>query len=154
MQSLKYFTQEGNVYTKKPQTVFIITLALFLFLIVALILIKGAPTTSNKVIAGFVAFLGVILFLRTSGKLRISTGDRTLRYQPFFFSGEQVFSFDDFENFLISKQSFLITMNATASIILYKNGKKKMIMLHQSVFVTKPLQVVIEETSKIMGIPT
>lgn len=151
MQSLNYFTQEGNVYTKKPQTVFIVTLALFLFVIVAVILATGSQTGS-KVIAGLFAVLGVVLFLRTSGKLRFNTGDRTIRYQPFFFSGEQVYSFDEFDNFLISKQTMIITMNATASLILYKNGKRKTIMLHQSVFVTKPLQAAIEETAGIMGI--
>ncbi|MCW3466413.1 hypothetical protein [Chitinophaga nivalis] len=151
MQSFKYFTREGNVYIKKNQTVLYYGLAILLFALMAFVLLsKNNPgAKASSILLGLA---GVVLLLRTTGKLRIDATTHTISMQPVFFMRPNEFRFEDFRNFVISRQTFIITMNATATMELEKHGKRKVIFLHQTMFVTKPLQQVTDELATIMGI--
>lgn len=151
MQQFKYFNQEGNLYIKKTQTALYIVLAALLFLLMTFILYKN-PNQGAKWSAIFIGLFGVVLALRATGKLTFNTATRTITAQAFIFSPAREFRFEDFQNFLISKQTLLITINATATMIMNKNGKEKVLMIHQALIYTKPLQQVTEEAAQIMGI--
>lgn len=152
MKPLKYYTLEGDVYVKKTQTALYISLAVLLLGLMAIILYKN-PNKGANIIAVMFGLLGVVLLLRCKGKFSIDPVNRTIINQPFFFAGPTVYGFDDFQNFLISRQTFIITLNATATMVMNKNGRNKNVQIHQTVFLTKPLQAVTEETADIMGIP-
>lgn len=154
MQSFKYFTQEGNVYIKTPPKALYYTLALLILAIALLSFIYG-ESRNVKLLAGMIGLLGLILLLRTTATSKFDTVARTITAQSMFFLPARVFSFDDFDHFLVNKQSYLglLTINSTASIIIInKNGKKRTLMLHQAMFVTKPLQKVIDEAAQIIGV--
>lgn len=152
MEQFKYFTREGNVYIKTPQRAVYYTVALFLLAIAVLVLIYGEKNNGNKVLSAMVGIFGLILLLRAGATTRFDVSSRTIIAQSFFFTPPKVFHFDDFENFLISKQTLLITVNATAVLILAPKGKQRNLLLHQTMFVTRPLQRVIDETARIMGL--
>ncbi|NSL86299.1 hypothetical protein ECE50_005640 [Chitinophaga sp. Mgbs1] len=152
MQTLQHYTQTGSVYTKKNQTVFMAVVGILLLVIVALILIYGSKKPATYWMAGLVAVFGIIILLRITGKFTLDTQARTITNQPVFFLPPQVYSFDDFQNFLVSKQTMLITLNATASMILDKKGRQRQVLLHQTVFTTRVLQRVTDETAEIMGL--
>ncbi|WP_143313676.1 hypothetical protein [Chitinophaga ginsengisegetis] len=99
-----------------------------------------------------IGVFAVIIALRVTGKLKIDVNARTISVQPVFFISPTEYRFEDFQNFLISKQSFIVTVNATAAMIMDKNGKRKSVMLHQTMFLTKPLQQVTMEIAGIMGL--
>ncbi|SDG27030.1 hypothetical protein [Chitinophaga filiformis] len=153
MQSFKYFTKEGNVYIKTPPKALYYTLALLILAIALLSFIYG-ESRNVKLLAGMIGLLGLIILLRTTATSRFDTVARTITAQSMFFLPARVFSFDDFDHFLVNKQSYLglLTINSTASIIINKNGKKRTLMLHQVMFVTKPLQKVIDEAAQIIGV--
>ncbi|SKD08914.1 hypothetical protein SAMN05660461_4791 [Chitinophaga ginsengisegetis] len=151
MQPLQYFTREGNVYTKKSQTAFFCLLALLLFGLIVFILYNN-PTRGGIVSSLLIGVFAVIIALRVTGKLKIDVNARTISVQPVFFISPTEYRFEDFQNFLISKQSFIVTVNATAAMIMDKNGKRKSVMLHQTMFLTKPLQQVTMEIAGIMGL--
>lgn len=152
MKSLKYFAQEGNVYVKIPQRGLYYALAFFLLACAVLAFLYGENTAGSKWLMAILVILGVILLLRTSATTSFDVQNRTISAQSFFFMKPKVFHFDDFDSFLISKQTFLITLNATATLILAPKGKRLNLLLHQTMFVTKPLQTVIDETAQIMRI--
>jgi hypothetical protein len=152
MEPYKYFTREGNVYIKTPQRALYCTVALFLLAAAVLAFVYGEKTNGNKMLCAMLGIFGLILLLRASASTRFDVDNRTITAQSFFFTSPRVFHFDDFHNFLISKQTFLITINATASLIVAPKGKERNLLLHQTMFVTKPLQNVIDEASRIMGI--
>lgn len=154
MQTFKYFTREENIYTKTPQkTVYRITGILLLALAIG-ILLFSIPTKGSKILCGILAFFGIIILLRATATTRFDTEARTITVQSFFFLPPRVFFFEDFQHFLVNKQTYmgLFTANATATIVMKKNGKKRVLLLHQTMFVTKPLQRVVDETAHIMGI--
>ncbi|SFE09464.1 hypothetical protein SAMN05518672_104453 [Chitinophaga sp. CF118] len=152
MEQFKYFTREGNVYIKTPQRALYCIVALFLLAVGVLTFVYSEKTNGNKVLSALAGIFGLILLLRASASTRFDVDSRTIIAQSFFFLPPRVFQFDDFHNFLISKQTFLITINATASLIVAPNGKQRNLLLHQTMFVTKPLQNVIDEAARIMGI--
>jgi hypothetical protein len=152
MEPYKYFTREGNVYIKTPQRTLYYIVALFLLATVVLAFIYGGNTNGNKVLCAMLGIFGLILLLRASASTRFDVDNRTITAQSFFFTAPTVFHFDDFHNFLISKQTFLITINATATLIVVSKGKQRNVLLHQTMFVTRPLQNVIDETARIMGL--
>lgn len=151
MQPLQYFTQEGNVYTKKPQTAFFSLLALLLFALIAFILYKN-PTRGGMVSSLLIGVFAIIIALRVTGKIKFDVNTRTISVQPIFFMSSRKYRFEDFQNFLISKQSLIVTVNATVVMIMDKNGRRKSEMLHQTMFLTKPLQQVTAEIAGIMGL--
>jgi hypothetical protein len=152
MQQHQYFTREGNIYIKKNQTLLHSLLALFLVALMAVILFNN-PNPGANAVAVLFGLLGVVLCLRMTGKIRIDVDRRILSNQPVFFVSPTEYRFEDFQHFHISRQVFLVTLNATASMILLKNGKERALLVHQTIFVTKPLQRVTAEISGIMGIP-
>lgn len=152
MEQHQYFTREGNIYIKKNQTLLHSLLALFLLALMAVILINN-PNPGANAVAVLFGLLGVVLGLRMTGKIRIDVDRRILSNQPMFFVSPTEYRFEDFQHFHISRQVFLVTLNATASMILLKNGKERALLVHQTIFVTKPLQRVTAEISHIMGIP-
>ena len=152
MQSFKYFTQEGNVYIKTPQKGLYYAVAIFLLAIAVIAYLYGNKTNGNKVVCALFAILGLIILLRASAVTRFDVVARTITAQSFFFTSPNVFHFKDFQNFLITKQTLLITINATATMIIEKNGKQRNLLLHQTMFFTKPLQRVTDEAAQIMGI--
>ncbi|SEW25053.1 hypothetical protein SAMN05428988_3595 [Chitinophaga sp. YR573] len=152
MESYKYFTREGNVYIKIPQRTLYYIVALFLLAAAILAFVYFEKTNGNKMLCAMLGIFGLILLLRAGASTRFDIDNRTIIAQSFFFTSPKVFHFDDFHNFLISKQTFLITINATASLIVAPNGKQRNLLLHQTMFVTRPLQNVIDEAAQIMGI--
>jgi len=112
MQPLQYFTREGNVYTKKSQTAFFCLLALLLSGLIVFILYNN-PTRGGIVSSLLIGVFAVIIALRVTGKLKIDVNARTISVQPVFFISPTEYRFEDFQNFLISKQSFIVTVNAT-----------------------------------------
>ena len=152
MEPFKYFTREGNVYIKTPQRILFYIVALFLLAAAVLTFIYSEKTNGNKMLSAIPGIFGLILLLRAGASTRFDIDNRTIIAQSFFFMPPRVFHFDDFDSFLISKQTLLVTVNATASLIVAPKGKQRNLLLHQTLFVTKPLQTVIDETSRIMGI--
>jgi isoprenylcysteine carboxyl methyltransferase (ICMT) family protein YpbQ len=152
MQTFKYFNQEGNTYIKKTQVTLYIIISLFLFIVVGFVLYKN-PNPGAKWTAILFGLLGVVLLFRCTAKLTFNTTTRIITVQPSILSKPREFRFEDFQNFLISKQTMLITLNATASMIMDKNGKDRTLLLHQAMIYTKPLQQVTDEAARIMGIP-
>ncbi|SEW44773.1 hypothetical protein [Chitinophaga arvensicola] len=152
MEPHQYFTREGNVYVKKNQILLYCLLALLLFGLMAFIFTKNL-NAGAKGAAVLFGLLGVILILRMTGKFRIDVDRRVLSNQPVFFVSPTEYSFDDFQHFTISRQTFLITLNASATMVMLKKGKEKHLLVHQSIFLTKPLQRVTEEIAGIMGLP-
>lgn len=151
MQSLQYFTREGNVYTKKNQTAFFCLLALLLAGLVTFMLYNN-PARGAKVGSLFIGVLGIVILLRATARLKIDADARTISVQPAFFMPVTVFRFEDFQHFLVSKQTFIITVNATVAMIILKNGRERSVILHQTLFLTKPLQKITAEMAAIMGI--
>lgn len=154
MEPFKYFTREGNVYIKKPQKGLYYSIALLLFVFAALAMIYGKDNNATKVIAALLGLFGLILLLRAGAVTKFDTLSRTIAAQNFLFRQPQEFRFEDFQNFLISKQTLGITINATATMIMDKNGKRRNLLLHQTMFITRPLQKVTEEAALIMGLAT
>jgi hypothetical protein len=152
MESFKYFTQEGNVYIKTPQRKLYYAVAICLLVLAVVIYLYGNKTNGNKVGCAMFTIFGLILLLRASASTRFDVASRTITAQSFFFTAPNVFRFEDFQNFLITKQTLLITVNATAAMIMEKNGKQRNLLLHQTMFFTKPLQRVTDEAAQIMGI--
>ncbi|SDK55938.1 hypothetical protein SAMN04487898_109130 [Pedobacter sp. ok626] len=152
MKSFKYFTKEGDVYVKIPQRTLYYAFAFFLLACAALAFLYGENTKGSKWLMALMGILGVILLLRAGATTTFDVQNRTIVAQSFFFIKPKVFHFDDFDSFLISKQTFLITLNATATLILAPKGKRLNLLLHQTMFVTRPLQTVIDETAQIMEI--
>lgn len=150
MQSLQYFTREGNVYTKKNQTAFFCLLALLLAALIVFILYNN-PARGAKVGSIFIGVLGILILLRVTARLKIDADARTISVQPSFFMPVAVYRFEDFQHFLVSKQTFIITVNATVAMIMNKNGRERSVLLHQTVFLTKPLQKITTEIAAIMG---
>lgn len=153
MKSFKYFTREGDVYIKTPQRVLYYTVAVLL-IAVAIWSILYVEGPKGRVTFGLFGLLGLIIFLRGTASSRFNIKDRTITAYSFFFMPPKVFSFDDFDHFLVNKQSYMgfVIINATATIIMKRDGKQRVLLLHQSMFVTRPLQRVIDEVSQIMGI--
>lgn len=152
MGPFKYFTREENMYIKTPQRTLFYIVALFLLATAVLTFIYAEKTNGNKILSAIPGIFGLILLLRAGATTRFDTSNRTIIAQSFFFITPRVFHFDDFHGFLISKQRLLVTVNATASLIVAPKGKQRHLLLHQTLFVTKPLQTVIDETARIMGI--
>ncbi|WP_221887879.1 hypothetical protein [Chitinophaga polysaccharea] len=100
----------------------------------------------------FIGVLGIVILLRATARLRIDADARTISVQPAFFMPVTVFRFEDFQHFLVSKQTFIITVNATVAMIILKNGRERSVMLHQTLFLTKPLQKITAEMAAIMEI--
>lgn len=151
MQTFKYFNQEGNTYIKKTQVALYSITSLFLLAIVGFVLYKN-PNPGAKWVAIMFGLLGLVLLLRCTAKLTFNTTTRIISIQPSILSKPREFRFEDFQNFLISKQTMLITLNATASMIMEKDGKTRTLLLHQALIYTKPLQKVTDEAALIMGI--
>ncbi|WP_209857901.1 hypothetical protein [Chitinophaga sp. OAE865] len=110
------------------------------------------PARGAKVGSLFIGVLGIAVLLRATARLRIDADARTISVQPAFFMPVTVFRFEDFQHFLVSKQTLFFTVNATVALIIHKNGRERSVMLHQTMFLTKPLQKITAETAAIMGI--
>jgi hypothetical protein len=108
MQPFQYFTREGNVYTKKSQTALYSLLAFLLFGLIAFILYKK-PTRGGKVSSLLISAFAIIIALRATGKLKIDVNARTISSQTIFFLSPTEYLFEEFQNFLISKQTFIVT---------------------------------------------
>nr|WP_067063697.1 hypothetical protein [Mucilaginibacter sp. L294] len=153
MQSFKYFEQEGNTYHIKVQKGMFYFLSLLAFAVMAATLIYG-NSKGAYFFAVCLGILGTIGILRTTAKMSFNASARSMTIKTFFFTPEKQYSFDDFDHFLISKMTNIgIAFNVSATMILYKNGKEKRVLVRQSFFATKPLQNFTDELSDIMGLP-
>lgn len=152
MQTFKYFEQDGGTYSLKIQKGLLIGIVLLCLAGLMATLIYGT-TKGAYVGAFFLGILAVIGILRTTGRIAFNTTSREITIQSFFFSSERTYSFDDFDHFLVVKNtSLFIPLNISAIMILYPNGKEKRILLRQSFFVAKPLQRLSDELADIMGL--
>lgn len=150
MEPFKYFIQDGNTYVKIPQRALYYTFAILLLGGAVLAFTYGQHTRGSMWLMALLGILGVLLLMRAGATTTFDVQNRTITAQSFFFTKPKEFHFDDFDCFLISKQRFLITLNATATLILAPKGKRLNLLLHQTMFVTRPLQNVVDETARIL----
>lgn len=153
MQTFRYFEQDAGTYNLKIQKGLLFGIALLCLAGLTATLVYG--TTKGAYVGAF--FLGIFVvigILRTTGRISFNTATRQITTQSFFFSAERTYSFDDFDHFLVVKNtSLFIPLNISAMMILYPNGKEKRILLRQSFFVAKPLQRLTDELADIMALP-
>lgn len=136
MQTFKYFEQHGGTYQLKVQKGFFYTMAVIIFAIMIVNLLF-ATTKGAAVIAVFLAVIGIL----------------GIHHKAFFFSTPTIYSFDDFDHFLVSKlKSLFITVGVSGILVMQKNRKTKSILLRQCFFSAKPLQKLNDELYTIMGV--
>lgn len=153
METIKHFEQQGNTYTLKVQKGFFYTITFFSLAAIIAILIYSTGRATPLYVAFFV-FVGLLAILRTTAVLTFDNHNRQIQRKHFFFSSPTVYSFDDFDHFLISKQkSYFITVSVQAIMVMRKGNKTKHILLAQTLFTAKPLQRLSDEISAIMGLP-
>jgi hypothetical protein len=153
MQTFKYFEQHGGTYQLKVQKGFFYTMAVIIFAIMIVNLLF-ATTKGAAVIAVFLAAIGILGILRSTAEITFDMVDRKIHHKAFFFSTPTIYSFDDFDHFLVSKlKSLFITVGVSGILVMQKNRKTKNIFLRQCFFSAKPLQKLNDELYTIMGLP-
>lgn len=153
MQTFKYFETDGGIYHIKMQKGFYYGLSAVALACLIATLVYGTGKGAYIGVA-FLALTVVMGILRSTGKISFDTVARQITIQTFFFSTEKTYTFDDFDHFLVVKNtSLFIPLNVSAILILNHGGKEKRVLLRQSFFVAKPLQRLSDELSVILGLP-
>lgn len=153
MQTFNYFDPDGGTYHMKIQKGFYYGLSIVALVCLIATLVYGTGKVAY-IGAVFLALTVVMGILRSTGKISFDTVTRQITIQTFFFSSEKIYTFDDFDHFLVIKNtSLFIPLNASAILILNQDGKERRVLLRQSFFVAKPLQRLCDELSVILGLP-
>lgn len=153
MNNYKYFEQEGSIFhlkannnTAKLRFVLCVavTIALYVFL----------PKEKNLGLFLGLLFLAFALInlLKTTKKLTIDIGTKTVTGKHHSLSSEVSYRFEDFIRFNVDVHSTnFVKTNHVAYMVFDKNGEEKTITLLTTAFAAKPAQNIINEAAEIMG---
>jgi hypothetical protein len=154
MNHYKYFTQEGNkFYLKTNMSTAVIRSVVCLAIGIALYIIIPPEKKIGMWAALLFLVFALINLLKTTKKLTIDPGARTIIHKNNALSGEAIYRFDDFEHFYVLNSKYLfITMDSTAFFVFDQNGQEKRVPIVVGLFAKQPAQNAINEVSEIMGI--
>ena len=156
MTQYSYFTQEGSKFHLKTKSSTAVLRTMMCLAIAAGLYILIPPEKKIGVwAAGLFAVFALINLLKSTKKLTIDTGTRTITHKNNALSGEVIYHFDDFVRFYVLTSSYafkFITMDSTAFLVFDQNGKERQVPIVVGLFSARPAQNAVNEVSDIMGI--
>lgn len=156
MTQYSYFIQEGNRFHLKSKTSTAAIRAVICLAIGAgLYFLIPAEKKIGIWGAGFFVVFALINLLKSTKKLTIDTGAKTVIHKNNALSPEVTYRFEEFEQFYVLTSSYLfkfITMDSTAFLVFDQNGSEKRVPVVVGLFSAGPAQRAVNEVSEIMGI--
>ena len=153
MNNYKYFEQQGNMFHLKANNNSNM-MRIVLCIAVAIAAYIFLPKEKNLGLFLSLLFLvfAVVNWLKTTKKLTIDTGTKTVIGKQHVLSSEVSYPFENFIRFNVDVHSTnFVKTNHVAYMVFDKNGKEKTITLLATAFAAKPAQDVINEAAEIMG---
>lgn len=153
MNNYKYFEQEGSIFHLKANNN-TAKLRFVLCVAVAIALYVFLPKEKNLGLFLGLLFLAFALInlLKTTKKLTIDIGTKTVTGKHHSLSSEVSYRFEDFIRFNVDVHSTnFVKTNHVAYMVFDKNGEEKTITLLTTAFAAKPAQNIINEAAEIMG---
>lgn len=153
MNNYKYFEQEGTIFQLKANNN---TAKIRIVLCIAVAIAAYIFLPKEKNLGLFIGLLflafALINWLKTTKKLTIDTGTKTVNDKHHSLSSEVSYRFEDFIRFNVDVHSTnFVKTNHVAYMVFDQNGEEKTITLFATTFAAKPAQNVINEAAEIMG---